>query len=406
MVIRVHAIKRENGNYHLRYISPETGKQIWVAPKPPITNKSAADKAAGHLRAELNAEIKSTVPEVAWSELKTKFEKEYLSSVKPGTARNFRTLMSKMDQLKPIRQVSSINTSYVTVFLKELRESSSYSESTINSYRNHLRTLCNWAYENALLRPMPVFRRVRRARKTKGTPMRGRPLTDEEFEKFISCIPAVLSRLRVGKGGLDVNKKPRKDFGIVDDPKAWEFYFRGMWLSGLRLEESLEFYWDREDKLHLRDGMLVIPDDVEKGHTDRLHPLTDDFLEHLETVPKSQRKGRVFKICPNFKTAKHTISRIASSIGKEAGIMVNARTKKYASLHDFRRSFGERWAMKCSEFVLMTLMRHDSIETTKRFYAGRNATKVRDEVRLAVGSKLGSKHPVLTHCPHCKKPLN
>ena len=47
----------------------------------------------------------------------------------------------------------------------------------------------------------------------------------------------------------------------------------------------------------------------------------------------------------------------------------------YASYHDFRRSFGERWAALNMPPQLMELMRHESIETTLRFYVGQNARK-------------------------------
>jgi integrase len=46
---------------------------------------------------------------------------------------------------------------------------------------------------------------------------------------------------------------------------------------------------------------------------------------------------------------------------------------KYASAHDLRRSFGQRWASRVMPQVLMELMRHESIETTLRYYVGRNA---------------------------------
>jgi len=53
-------------------------------------------------------------------------------------------------------------------------------------------------------------------------------------------------------------------------------------------------------------------------------------------------------------------------------------TVKYASAHDLRRSFGERWASRIMPQVLMVLMRHESIETTMRYYVGRNAPTTAD----------------------------
>jgi integrase len=71
-------------------------------------------------------------------------------------------------------------------------------------------------------------------------------------------------------------------------------------------------------------------------------------------------------------------------IGKAAGVKVatDPRTGKvkYASAHDLRRSFGERWSSRVMPQVLMVLMRHQSIETTLRYYVGRNANTTADAV--------------------------
>jgi integrase len=48
---------------------------------------------------------------------------------------------------------------------------------------------------------------------------------------------------------------------------------------------------------------------------------------------------------------------------------------KYASAHDFRRAFGERWAARIMPAQLKELMRHESIETTLRYYVGTNAAR-------------------------------
>jgi hypothetical protein len=46
-----------------------------------------------------------------------------------------------------------------------------------------------------------------------------------------------------------------------------------------------------------------------------------------------------------------------------------------ASAHDFRRAFGVRWAARLMPAQLMELMRHESIETTLRFYVGTDAQR-------------------------------
>ena len=79
----------------------------------------------------------------------------------------------------------------------------------------------------------------------------------------------------------------------------------------------------------------------------------------------------------------HRVSEICSEIGQKAGIRVyvdprNPEKVKYASAHDLRRAFGERWAAWLMPAQLMELMRHESIETTLRFYVGTDAQRTAD----------------------------
>lgn len=71
------------------------------------------------------------------------------------------------------------------------------------------------------------------------------------------------------------------------------------------------------------------------------------------------------------------VGKVVSEIGEKAGVKVNTEAHtgrvKYASAHDLRRSFGERWAVQVMPQVLKELMRHESIETTMKYYVGRNA---------------------------------
>jgi len=131
--------------------------------------------------------------------------------------------------------------------------------------------------------------------------------------------------------------------------------------------------------------MLRIPAELEKGHKDRLLPLAPEFAQMLLATPEGRRHGYVFNPQPlrADKQAKRLgtqqVQRVIGIVGRLANVKVNERTKgdavkvKYASAHDLRRSFGERWAAHVMPQVLMELMRHESIETTLRYYVGRNA---------------------------------
>ena len=143
--------------------------------------------------------------------------------------------------------------------------------------------------------------------------------------------------------------------------------------------------------------MLRVFAETEKGHADRLMPLAPEFAEFLSTVPDDQRTGRVFdpqrKRRHNCAMRADTVSGIVSDVGEAANVKVSAKRGKvkYASAHDLRRAFGERWAMRVEPAVLMMLMRHVTINTTMRFYVGRNAERFAEVIW---GSKNLSQPPI------------
>jgi integrase len=188
---------------------------------------------------------------------------------------------------------------------------------------------------------------------------------------------------------------------VIGHARFWRLLLVGLWLSGLRLKEAILLTWDEgsdifvtsdgSDRLYLR-----IHAENEKGASDRLHPITPDFDRFLKRLVRSPGQ-RVFPLPwergQGLSNDIHYISRVIVSIGKEAGVVVNTRSGKTASAHDLRRSFGERWAMApgVTPQILMTLMRHESIETTLRYYAMMNAISVSDVLSGGVGNKSGNR---------------
>ena len=177
----------------------------------------------------------------------------------------------------------------------------------------------------------------------------------------------------------------------------------GLWWSGLRLEESLELWWDRDDKLCVdltgKYPMLHIPAELEKGNRDRLLPIAPEFAEFLQAKPEHERTGRVFEPKPvrpwqSKRLGAARVGRIISDIGDAAKVKVHTDPKtgkvKFASAHDFRRSFGERWAPRVMPQVLMELMRHESIETTLKYYVGRNAQNTAEALYATLGNTSGN----------------
>ena len=68
------------------------------------------------------------------------------------------------------------------------------------------------------------------------------------------------------------------------------------------------------------------------------------------------------------------------------GISATAFCTIDATAHDFRRSFGERWASRIMPKDLMELMRHENINTTMKYYATRNAATTSEVLWKAFSS--------------------
>jgi integrase len=227
-----------------------------------------------------------------------------------------------------------------------------------------------------MLAVVPKIRRLQRAKKSKV--MKGRPITENEFERMLAKVADTVGE---------------------DAAPSWKHYLQGLWWSGLRLAESLELWWDNDAKLQMvfvgKDLMLRIPADLEKGNKDRILPIAPEFADFLLRTPDEERHGRVFKLQPQKvrgeRLTADRVTRLVSKIGVAAGVLVDKGRNKFATAHDLRRSFGERWAERVMPQVLMEPMRHESIETTLKYYVGRNAQRTARIVREAYEETLKKK---------------
>jgi len=139
---------------------------------------------------------------------------------------------------------------------------------------------------------------------------------------------------------------------------------------------------------------LRIYAEAEKGHQDRLLPMTPDFAEFLLRTHPEQRQGRVFQIqalATGRPMSGKRVSRTVSAIGRAAQVLVNSVENKFASAHDLRRSFGTRWSSRVKPATLQLLMRHASIETTLKYYVAQDADELAEELWAA--------YPTLSESP-------
>ena len=375
--IKVHVIDYGRRNLYMRYVDPVTGMQSTRSTG--VHKRKEAERIAHKWEADLQEGRYKAPSKVGWHEFRIRYEDEVLPGLAEKTAGKVSAMFNAIERILNPQKLAAVTADRISYLQSQLREAGR-SESTIKGHMAHLQASLNWAHGIGLLNEVPRIDMPKRAKRSKK--MKGRPATTEEFERMLDKTPSV-----VGEKAAE----------------SWRHYLRGLWWSGLRLEESLELYWDRDDKLCVdltgKYPMLHIPAELEKGHQDRLHPIAPEFAEFLLATPEADRIGRVFD--PKAKRVKgpsllpHRVGELVSDIGKAANVKVNTDPRtgkvKFASAHDLRRSFGERWASRLMPQVLMELMRHESIETTLKYYVGRNAETTAAALYAAVqGNTLGN----------------
>jgi integrase len=374
--VKVYVVQfGDRPNYQLQWRDPITRKlrtkSTTVKRTGLARDRKVAERLAGELETQLAAGSASLPTKFTWDQFKARYEAEVVPGLAKETANKITTVFNYVETILSPGRLRDMDEARISHFAATLR-SRGKAETTIQSYLAHLKAMLRWAVSQKLLPTCPAFPKIQRKKKSKGTtPMKGRPITLEEFERMLGKVPEVVD---------------------VDAAPAWGGYLRGLWSSGLRLSESLELWWDREDRLlpiFPKKGrpMLRIPAELEKGHADRLLPMAPEFALFLQETAPSDRSGAVFKL-PGLRgrtgdLRSKWVGRVVSKIGAAAGVRVYVDPKdpervKYASAHDLRRAFGERWAARIMPAQLKELMRHESIETTLRYYVGTNAERTAD----------------------------
>ncbi|WP_146588032.1 tyrosine-type recombinase/integrase [Posidoniimonas polymericola] len=362
--IKVHVVSKGRKYLYMRFRCPLTGEEETRSTGE--TSPKEAAKAAAKWEAELQEGRYRKSAAMAWDQFREFYTDNWLVTLAPGTAVNYCATLNKFEEHCKPKRLGDLTTPRVTAFAAKLREAKCR-PATIARHLRCLKAVSNWAHGEKLLAAVPTFKMPKRVAGAKL--MRGRPITLEEFERMLQKVAE-----------------------NAPDEALWTFYLRGLWLSGLRLSESLTLSWDAKPGAIVVDlsgayPMLRIPAEAEKGHRDRILPITPDFAELLQRVPDPQRRGRVFKVEGNRTKVGSTVS----AIGKAAGVVVDDTDgkRKFASAHDLRRAFGARWSRKVMPTVLRELMRHSSITTTMGYYVGDDAEATAKALWEAQGDTLG-----------------
>ncbi|MBN2577647.1 MAG: tyrosine-type recombinase/integrase [Pirellulales bacterium] len=355
------------------YTDPVSGKR--VVKSTGTRNVKAAERKAGEWENQLRSGQYIAPSKITWKEFRERYEKEKLSSLAPDTRVIVGGSMNLVERHLSPDRLCKLTAAVMSRFQAKLRETG-IKETTIAHHLRNIKAALRWAERVGLMVRAPKIEMPKRAKGQKM--MKGRPITGEEFDRMMAAVPKV---------------RPV-------DPEAWERFLRGLWLSGLRLNESLRLSWDFDAPFAVdlsgRRPVFRIKGEAQKSGQDQLLPMAPDFAQWLlETFPEAERAGRVFRM-PCLRGGgplnRDDVGRVVSAIGKKAGVVVDKATGKYATAHDLRRSFGTRWAPKVMPADLQLLMRHAEISTTLKYYVAQDAEAVADRLwaNFGNGSKNGN----------------
>lgn len=358
----------------LRWIDPVTGAQRQRSAK--TAHRGKAERKAANLERELARGSQLPEDRIPFADFRDRYWEECLPglAVKTRTAAN--SAFNHYERLMKPRHLQDVTSATLATFAAKLRTDTKLvkrgkqfvalpdpkAETSIATHLRQFHAALSWAESIGLIPLAPKILAPRRA-KGKYSLARGRAITTEEFERMLGMIATV---------------RPK-------DSEQWRLLLNGLWLSGLRLEESLKLSWDKDASISIdlsgRRPRFRIWAEAEKGHKDRYLPMTPDFAEFVLETPEHERAGPVFSIvgarAGEAMTLKR-VGRVISGIGQRAKVVVNKAADKFASAHDLRRSFGTRWSSRVKPAVLQLLMRHKSIETTLKYYVTHDADDVAD----------------------------
>lgn len=358
----------DRDNLVMYYRDPVTEKL--VTRSADTSNAKDAAKAAGKWEDELRAGRYQSSKGLTWAQFRERYEQEKGVTLSAHAQASAAAVFNHLETLVAPKKLASLTAPLLSKFQTELRNYRrkgpdetllALTETSIGAYLAHLKAALGWAVKMKLLREVPQIEMPQQAKGR--TMMRGRPITGEEFDRMIAAVPAV---------------RPH-------DAPAWEHLLRGLWLSGLRIEESTIVSWDQDAAFSVdlsgRRPRFRIYAEAHKGRRDQFLPMTPDFADFILTTPEAERHGSVFKVAGRTTGKQMSLKRIGrtiGTIGEKAGAVVNKEAGKFATAHDLRRSFGSRWARRVAPAILQQLMRHRAIETTMKYYVDLDADDVAD----------------------------
>lgn len=339
MKLRVY-VRTATGNrtHQLFFDDPHTGKRHTKSSQ--TRNMREALRAAARWESELNK--LGYAGSILWPLFRQRFEDEKLAGLRLKTRQCYSSALNKLETIVgETTELDQVNAQLLSELQSNMRREG-LTESTIATHLRHIRSALNWGVSMGYLAKAPAVAMPKPEGKRLA---RGRALTWQEVVRFIHA--------------ADV---------MGDDAQSWKLLIRGLYLSGLRLQEALRLSWNEPPvQLDLTGGKrprIIWHASGQKSNKDEVTPITPKFAQFLNKLTPN---GLV--LAPKIRGRPISYDRTVKGMvefGKLAGIKtVEGKT---ASAHDFRRSFGQYWAKRLKPLQLKKIMRHSSMETTLKYY--------------------------------------
>ena len=305
--------------------------------------------------------------DVDWQTFRACYESQHLAGRSPATVKKWLAVVSWVDRVVCPRYVRSVDAQAIRQVVGDMRRQHC-AEPSIKSYLASLKAALRWAADAEMIATAPRFPVIKVVQTDVAG---GRAITGEEFDRMLASCEKVVGNANA---------------------TGWCYLLRGLWMSGLRPRDAVELYWDRPDRQMVVDlesahrrPKIRLHGELQKGKRDELYPVTPEFARLLLETPREKRRGPVFRpVLGRTETRNvQTWSKRIAAIGRHAKVVAKHRvdgTVKYATAKDLRRSFGSRWAPRLRPVRLMQLMRHQSIETTMRYYVALDIEDTLDEL--------------------------
>ncbi len=353
--LSMHPVKPGRCPYYVaRWMDIETG-----AVRQQTTKEKTRRKAwtvAGELALKI---LEGHSPnKLKWAEFCRQYELMHIAHKSDSTSELWHLAKGHVNNLVAPTTLQQLNSAMIARWQFKLRETG-VSETTIAIYSRHLRGALNWAVTPAGLIPQAPKVPIPKGRKARGREVRG-----EEFDRMVMQIPKI---------------RPH-------DAEQIERFVRGLYLSGLRLDELCRSSWDANADISLdtsnRLPVIRMMARGHKGRRDVVQPITPEFWALCDETPKEARQGPTFPLRGRGgrQMAASTIGRIIAEMGKKAGVLVDPQTGKCATAHDLRRSFCCNMDGRLTLAEMQKWMRHTSIDTTLDYYHTKDAEQLMEKL--------------------------